>query len=238
MMFREEWRQNVDFAKKRHILLFPALLSIVAMVVCIGLRYLVGEGVQSDAVLVDEYRRAFTWQEMRFALHFPLFMFSLGMGSFAFLGRVLVSQRASGNNYLLASPSLQPLQQSTNYFAYYLKEVTFYVMLVLMPVVVGLSMGIFFGEMLGLPTPLAWSSIPLLSVAMVITLSEGLALSFLGSALWTRGGLWGKAVPIVAITFATLFVLGKLNVEWLVIGYAIQTHHNVLLIFPHITFQN
>ena len=73
MMFREEWRQNVDFAKKRHILLFPALLSIVAMVASIGLRYLVGEGVQSDAVLVDEYRRAFTWQEMRFALHFPLF---------------------------------------------------------------------------------------------------------------------------------------------------------------------
>ena len=27
MMFREEWRQNIDFAKKRHVLLFPALLS-------------------------------------------------------------------------------------------------------------------------------------------------------------------------------------------------------------------
>ena len=71
MMFREEWRQNIDFAKKRHILLFPALLAVVAMVASIGLRYLVGEGVESDAVLVDEYRRAFSWQEMRFALHFP-----------------------------------------------------------------------------------------------------------------------------------------------------------------------
>ena len=88
MMFREEWRQNVDFAKRRHILLFPAILSVIAMVACIGLRYLVGEGVESNALAVEDYRRAFTWQEMRFALHFPLFMFSLGMGSFAFLGRV------------------------------------------------------------------------------------------------------------------------------------------------------
>ena len=31
MMFREEWRQNIDFAKKRHVLLFPALLSFFSM---------------------------------------------------------------------------------------------------------------------------------------------------------------------------------------------------------------
>ncbi|MBT6645855.1 MAG: hypothetical protein HOB52_08615, partial [Euryarchaeota archaeon] len=48
MMFNEEWRQNVDFARKRHILLFPALLVVVAMVVTIGLRFLVGEGVSND----------------------------------------------------------------------------------------------------------------------------------------------------------------------------------------------
>lgn len=230
MMFREEWRQNVDFAKRRHILLFPAILSVIAMVACIGLRYLVGEGVESNALAVEDYRRAFTWQEMRFALHFPLFMFSLGMGSFAFLGRVLVSQRASGNNYLLASPALQPLKQSTNYFAYYLKEVTFYLLLVLMPVVIGMCMGIFLGGIIDLPTPLEWSSIPLLSASMVITLAQGLALSFLGSALWTRGGHWGKVIPLFAISLATLFALGKLDIELLIIGYALQTHQSFLLL--------
>jgi hypothetical protein len=227
MMFREEWRQNIDFAKKRHILLFPALLAVVAMVASIGLRYLVGEGVESDAVLVDEYRRAFSWQEMRFALHFPLFMFSLGMGSFAFLGRVLVSQRSSGNNYLLTAPALQPLLQSTNYFAYYLKEVTIYVMMVLAPVVFGMCIGIIMGDFIDLPTPLLWSSIPLLSAAMVITLAQGLAMSFLGSALWTRGGVWGKAMPIGVVIFATLFALGILNIEWFIAGYALQTTHHV-----------
>ncbi len=231
MMFREEWRQNVDFAKKRHILLFPALLAVVAMVASIGLRYLVGQGVESDAVLVDEYRRAFTWQEMRFALHFPLFMFSLGMGSFAFLGRVLVSQRSSGKNYLLAAPALQPLKQSTNYFAYYLKEVTFYLMLVLLPVVFGMALGIILGDFIALPTPLEWSSIPITSAAMVITLAQGLALSFLGSALWTRGGMWGKTIPLVVILMATLFALGSLKLEWLIIGLALQSSHNILYLF-------
>ena len=31
MMFREEWRQNIDFAKKRHVLLFPALLALFSI---------------------------------------------------------------------------------------------------------------------------------------------------------------------------------------------------------------
>lgn len=230
MMFNEEWRQNMDFAKKRHILLFPALLSIVTMVVTIGLRFLVGEGVTSDAVLVEETRRAFTWQEMRFALHFPLFMFSLGMGSFAFLGRVMVSQRSSGLNYLLAAPALQPLSQSTNYCAYYLKEVTFYVLLVLSPVALGMALGIFFGESMSLSTPLLYSSLPITIIAMILSLAQGLAMSFFGSALWTRGKIWGRIVPVGVIVIAVLFALGLIPAEYFVIGYALQTFQYLWLI--------
>ncbi|HIG04083.1 MAG TPA: hypothetical protein EYQ53_06880 [Candidatus Poseidoniales archaeon] len=230
MMFNEEWRQNVDFARKRHILLFPALLSVVTMVVTIGLRFLVGEGVTNDAVLVEETRRAFTWQEMRFALHFPLFMFSLGMGSFAFLGRVMVSQRASGLNYLLTAPALQPLSQSTNYFTYYIKEVTFYVMLVLSPVAFGMALGILLGNFVALPTPLLYSSLPITIIAMILSLAQGLAFSFFGSALWTRGKIWGKVVPLMVIGIAVLFAMGHIPAEYMVFGYALQSNHNWWLI--------
>ena len=48
MMFREEWRQNVDFAKKRHIMMFPVMLALVSMVVTVGLRFLTGDaGIES-----------------------------------------------------------------------------------------------------------------------------------------------------------------------------------------------
>ena len=101
MMFREEWRQNVDFAKKRHIMMFPVMLALVSMVVTVGLRFLTGDaGIESayDTMKAAEAQsaKAFTWNELKVGLHLSLFMFSLGMGSFAFVGRNMVSQRASG----------------------------------------------------------------------------------------------------------------------------------------------
>lgn len=225
MMFREEWRQNIDFAKKRHILMFPALLAIVTMVLIVGIKFLVGEGV-ADVEGLEDQRRAFTWDELKFALHLPLFMFSLGMGSFAFLGRVMVSQRSSGLNYLLASPALQPIPQSTNHFAYWVKEVCYYLMLILIPVSVGMSLGILLEVFFELETPLLWTSIPITMFAIGLTLAEGLAVSFLASALWTRGKSWSRIVPLLAV-LAGVFVLGGwVDFDSFILGYSFQLNHS------------
>ena len=48
MMFHEEWRQNVDFARKRHIMMFPVMLALVTMIITVGLRFLTGDaGIES-----------------------------------------------------------------------------------------------------------------------------------------------------------------------------------------------
>ena len=66
-MFIEEFRENLDFAKKRRILLFPLLVALVTMVATIGLQFLVGEGA---AQATDTESNAFSWEEMRFASTF------------------------------------------------------------------------------------------------------------------------------------------------------------------------
>ena len=225
MMFREEWRQNIDFAKKRHILMFPALLAIVTMVLIVGIKFLVGEGV-ADVEGLEDQRRAFSWDELKFALHLPLFMFSLGMGSFAFLGRVMVSQRGSGMNYLLASPALQPIPQSTNHFAYWVKEVCFYLMLILIPVSVGMSLGILLEVFFDIETPLLWTSIPITMFAMGLTLAEGLAVSFLASALWTRGKSWSRIVPLLAVLAGVVVLGGWIDFDSFILGYSFQLNHS------------
>ena len=170
-MFREEWRQNVDFARKRHIMMFPVMLALVTMVITVGLRFLTGDaGIDSafDTVQAAEAQaeKAFTWDELKIGLHLSLFMFSLGMGSFAFIGRNMVSQRASGKSYLLASPALLPLELPPVYLAYYCKEVTFYLCLILTPVVGGMALGILFGMFTGLSIPLIWTSLPIVLACM------------------------------------------------------------------------
>ena len=180
-MFKEEWRESLEFARARNILLFPAMLALIAFVATIGLQFLVGEG----AAQIAEDSNSFTWHEMRLALHGPLMLFSLGMGSFAFLGREVVQRRAGTRNHLLAAPALQPISTSITLFAYYLKDLTYYVLLIFSPILAGMAIGVAFEGLIGIPVALEWSSLPWTWFAMVITLAQGLALSFLGSALWS-----------------------------------------------------
>ena len=49
-MFREEWRENIDFAKKRQVVLFPLLLTLVTMVTTIGLQFLVGDSAAQSSL--------------------------------------------------------------------------------------------------------------------------------------------------------------------------------------------
>ena len=235
MMFREEWRQNVDFAKKRHIMMFPVMLALVSMVVTVGLRFLTGDaGIESayDTMKAAEAQsaKAFTWNELKVGLHLSLFMFSLGMGSFAFVGRNMVSQRASGKSYLLASPALLPLELPPVYLAYYLKEVAFYLCLILTPVVGGMCLGILFGTYTGISVPLLWSSIPVVLSCMLVTMMQGLALSFYASAIWSRSRFGSFLVPILAVVAGVIVALDYVPLESAISGLHVQLHHDFFVL--------
>ena len=114
VMFIEEARKSVEFAKKRQMVLFPLLLTLVTAISTIGLQFLVGD---STAQTSDIDAKTFTWQELRFGLHLPLFMYSLGMGTFAFMGRDAIVRRTGTKNFLLAAPAMQPLPNPADGFA-------------------------------------------------------------------------------------------------------------------------
>jgi hypothetical protein len=235
MMFREEWRQNVDFARKRHIMMFPVMLALVAMIITVGLRFLTGDaGIESyyDTQMAADAQaeKAFTWAELKIGLHLSLFMFSLGMGSFAFIGRNMVSQRGSGKSYLLAGPALLPLELPPVYLAYYCKEVAFYLCLILTPVVGGMALGIIFGMMTGLSIPLLWSSLPIVLGCMLVTMMQGLALSFFASAIWSRSSLGAWLVPLGAVGAGVIVAIDIIPIESAIIGLQVQLNHNLLLL--------
>ena len=233
MMFKEEWRQNVDFAKKRHIMLFPAMLALVTMAITIGLRFLTGD-TMTDAGLdtLQQAEKSFTWDELKLGLHLSLFTFALGMGSFAFIGRTMVSQRGGGKSYLLASPALQPLHLTPVYFAYYCKEVAFYLLMILTPCVIGMGMGILVGAQIGIETSLLTSSLPVVLLCMLLTMMQGLALSFFASALWSRGRVWVWVLPVLGAAVGIAAATDFIPVEWVVLGLNIQLTHDFSLAFP------
>jgi hypothetical protein len=220
-MFIEEYRENLDFAKKRRIMLFPLMIALVTMVATIGLQFLVGEGAAQGADSLSD-SKSFSWEEMRLALHLPLLMFSLGMGSFAFIGRERVLSRTGSKNYLLASPALQPLSNSIAHFAYYSKDLSYYVMLILTPVISGMAIGIGLESFSDVRTPLEWTSLPNTWVAMVVTLAQGLAFSFIASSLWLLGGWMSRITPIAVIGLGTIIGLSLVPRETFLWGLAVQ----------------
>jgi len=78
--------------------------------------------------------------------------------------------------------------------------------------------------------PIKPESLYVTLIAMILTLSQGLALSFLGSALWTRGGYFSKLVPLIAIFAALIFALNMIPFETLIIGLKWQYTHELIYI--------
>ena len=219
VMFVEEARKSVEFAKKRQMVLFPLLLTLVTAISTIGLQFLVGD---STAQTSDIDSKTFTWQELRFALHLPMFMFSLGMGTFAFMGRDAILRRTGTKNFLLAAPALQPLPNSMAHFVYFVKEVLFYVLLILTPIIAGMALGILLDGFAGIRT-LLWSSLPWTWLAMATTLGQGLALSFLASSLWLRGRPFTVVGSAIVVAVGIGVGLGHLPVDVLLWGLAAQS---------------
>jgi len=220
VMFVEEARKSVEFAKKRQMVLFPLLLTLVTAISTIGLQFLVGD---STAQTSDIDAKTFTWQELRFALHLPLFMFSLGMGTFAFMGRDAIVRRTATKNYLLAAPALQPLPNSMAHFVYFVKDMLFYVLLILTPIISGMALGILLDGVSGIRTPLLWSSLPWTWLAMATTLGQGLALSFLASSLWLRGRPFTLFGPVFIVALGISVGVGVLPADLLLWGLAAQS---------------
>ena len=233
VMFIEESRKSVEFAKKRQIVLFPLLLTLVTAISTIGLQFLVGD---STAQTSDIDAKTFTWDELRFALHLPLFMFSLGMGTFAFMGRDAIVRRTGTKNYLLAAPALQPLPNSMAHFAYFVKDLLFYVLLILTPIISGMALGILMDGVAGVRTPLLWSSLPWTWVAMATTLGQGLALSFIASSLWLRGRPFTVVGPLAIVAVGVAVGVGWLPAQWLLWGLAAQASQSGLAILAGLFF--
>ena len=220
VMFKEEKRKSLEFANRRHMMLFPLMLALITMVTTIGLQFLVGD---SAAQVSNIEEKTFSWGELRFALHLPLLMFSLGMGTFAFMGQDAIIHRSGTKNFLLAAPALQPLPNSVAHFSYFIKDLLFYVMLILTPVLAGMGLGILVDNYTSINTPLAWSSLPWTWVAMITTLAQGLAVSFLASSLWMRGRPYTIIGPILIVAIGIAVGLGKVDSHYFLWGLAAQT---------------
>ena len=103
----------------------------------------------------------------------------MSVGAFAFLGMQIVERRFGRRNFLVAMPSLLPMSFKKTFFGLYLRDVIFYVLLLIVPLILGL--------ILSVPiTHFSLVSIGWLFVAVLLSFMLGMSVSFFMSAVYVR----------------------------------------------------
>ena len=227
LMLKEEWRQNLDRAKRRHLLLFPVVIIGFTSILVIALQFLLEGGIPGSG----GEAKTFTWDEIKRSIHLPIFLFSLGMGAFAFFVQDSIGRRSGSRTMLILTPFFHPLRPNITYVAHYVKEVLFYIGMILIPMMLGMGLGLIFNTLGDLGSPLQPLSIPVTFLALSLTLVHGVALSFALTSAISRGGWLRLASPILVIVVALGVLRGPIPLDQALPGLAFQLIHDPIWLF-------
>jgi len=164
LMLREEYRMHVSYSSRTIFAAIPLFVGAIS--------FLIG-------VTLDRLQESVPLAELLTLANMGIFIYGLSVGAFGFLGRTYVERRYGRINYLVAMPALLPLSFRRAFLAMFMRDILFYLALILLPAMVGLL----------LSAPLAgFSLLSVMSVFVPILLSflYGISLSFAVSVLFTR----------------------------------------------------
>jgi len=125
LMLKEEYRLHVAYSSPRVFFSMPAYVFVIALFFASTLP-LMGESIPIGDILL------FT--------NAGIFVYGLSVGAFGFLGKTYLERRYGRNNFLVAMPFLLPFTFRKAYSSMYLRDVIFYVVLILVPGLAGVLM--------------------------------------------------------------------------------------------------
>ncbi len=199
-MLKEEFRLHASYSSKWMFLSFPVIVLFFSFGIAVTSQRLFQYTPLAQAVLV---------------LHISVFLYGLGVGAFGFLGRQLLERQTGQRNYLVALPSILPMSFRRAFLGMYLRDAVFYVALLLVPMIGGLTLSIPI-------TGFRAASIAYLAGATFLTFLLGMSLSFAVSTVWMRSTFaFGVVVVLVGALFAAVGVVRFLPPDALLPGVAL-----------------
>jgi hypothetical protein len=207
-MLKEEYRLHVSYSSRSIFLAIPFFVATVSFFLGITLRTL-----EQNVSLAELLTLA----------NMGIFLYGLSVGAFGFLGRTYIERRHGKVNYLIATPSFLPISFRKAFLGMFLRDVIFYLALILIPALVGLLIA----------TPLAgFSYVSVGSVFIPILLSFlfGISLSFAISVIFTRSLM---AFMIMVASFILVIIghaFGIYGMDMVLPSYGLQ------FVLPPFTF--
>jgi hypothetical protein len=149
-------------------------------------------------------------------LNAGVFLYGISVGAFGFLGKTYVERRQGKHNYVVALPALLPMSYRSTFLGMYLRDVIFYLALMLLPAFLGLLAG-------ALVVHHSIVSCVVVFATMVLSFLFGISLSFAISVIGSRNRY--------AFAILVASVLG------LLVGYGAFRLYGMETILPSLGFQ-
>jgi MFS family permease len=201
LFLMEEFRMHTYYTNKRMFLAFPLIVFVFSF----------GIALTSDRILADT-----SIDEIMLLLHVSVFLYGLSVGAFGFMGREYVERQHGRRKYLVASPLTLPISFKKTFFGMYLRDVIFYLFLLLLPATLGLLLSVPF-------TGFMWTSIILLFIAALVSFLIGISLSFFASVVYIRSTpAFYAVIAVILGIFVGQVGLDVVPLTFLLPGLAMQ----------------
>ncbi|MEM0448460.1 MAG: hypothetical protein QW520_01380 [Methanomassiliicoccales archaeon] len=181
LMLKEEYRLHVSYSSARVFFSMPVYVFAISFFFTSTLPIIEANIPIRDILLFTNA---------------GVFIYGLSVGAFGFLGKTYLERRYGRTNFLVAMPFLLPFTFRKAYASMYLRDVIFYVVLILIPGLVGA---------LASTLVVNYRLVSLLAVFVTVLLSFllGVSFSFLVSVLYIRS----KAAFLVVMTAFMILIM-------------------------------
>ena len=192
LMMSEEMRLNSGMIGRAQFMMFPAMILIFSLILALA----------SKQLLVST-----TMDQMYLILHVLLFAYGLGVGGFALFGESIANRRFGQITLLLQTPTLLPLRFRTMFMAFYVKDVIYYLLYTIIPLIAGI--------LLSIPvTGFHITSVAFLLLTATFSFLLGISLSFALSSVYVR---WRAAFAVILVAVGVLLASSYLG-KWFDMG--------------------
>lgn len=163
-MFIEEWRIHTSTFDNKLFAFFPIMIGIGAFILSMLLPFLT---------------RIMTLRQLFLSVHFIFIFFGVSIGAFGLFGKEIMNRRFGQASLVAYSSRSLPVSERRIFFYFFLKDVVYYIILWILPIILGFLIATFFIE-------ISVFSAIIASVSLIISFLIGLSLVFFLSTIYAH----------------------------------------------------
>jgi MFS family permease len=203
LMLTEEYRLHVSYSSARVFFSMPAYVFAIAFFFTATLPLMEGAIPVGDMLLFTNA---------------GVFVYGLSVGAFGFLGKTYLERRYGRSNFLVAMPFLLPLTFRQAYASMYLRDVIFYITLILVPGLGGVLVA-------SVVAHYHLSSVLVAFTAVSLSFLLGISFSFLASVIYLRSKATFVIIMLAFLAMAIAYgVFAIIPLEYLLPSWGFQVN--------------